>query len=162
VNGLEPGSELRLTGRDPSAISVEAQVVSLAPFERLDVIVNGGVVRTIRPAGDGTRLDVSATVELPGSGWVAVRVIGTKQRYVGDNYAFAQTTPVYVVRDGHTFTSAEDASFLLQVVQEIWRRVEQRDVWRTDADKESYRQAVEEAGDAYRRAIESARQSSFP
>ncbi len=73
-----------------------------------------------------------------------------------DNYAFAQSTPVYVVRDGMTYTSAEDAEFLLQTVDAVWRRVEARDGWRSEEEKQVYRDAVERAKTAYRRAIQNA------
>ncbi len=87
---------------------------------------------------------------------MAVRVIGPKNRYVGDNYAFAQSAPVYVVRDGITYTSAEDAEFLLQTVDAVWRRVDARDSWRSEEEKQVYRDAVERARTAYRRAIQNA------
>ena len=88
------------------------------------------------------------------AGWVAARVIGTKHRYVGDNYPFAQTSPVYVEREGAPFASAEDARFLLEVVNELWRRVEARDPWSSAAEKETYLRAVEQARSAYQRAID--------
>ncbi|MCZ6858081.1 MAG: CehA/McbA family metallohydrolase, partial [Gemmatimonadetes bacterium] len=156
VEGREPGSEIRLTANDPTTLNVRAEVVSLAPIDKLEIIVNGRIAHTAQPRGDGTRMDVSVPVEVPGSGWVAVRVIGPSNRYVGDNYAFAHSTPVYVVRDGITYTSAEDAEFLLQTVDAVWRRVEARDGWRSEEEKQVYRDAVERAKTAYRRAIQNA------
>ncbi|MFQ5704615.1 MAG: CehA/McbA family metallohydrolase [Gemmatimonadales bacterium] len=154
VNGLEPGSELRLDRNDPAALDVTVEVVSIAPFDSLEVLVNGKAVHSAAPSGDRTSLTLSTAVRVPRSGWVAVRVLGGKQRYVGDNYVFAQTTPVYVVRDGVTFTSPDDAKFLLGVVEELWRRVQVRDSWRTTSEKEMYHEWIQRATAVYRQIAE--------
>ena len=87
VEGKGPGEEIRLKPGDPSGLSVQAELVSIVPIDKLEILVNGEVVETSRPSGDGTRMKVSVSVDVPGSGWVAARVIGSKHRYVGDNYA---------------------------------------------------------------------------
>ena len=158
VNGREPGSEIRLAASDPTTVNVHAELISLAPIDRLEILVNGAVQHTSKPEGERTHMEIDVTVDVPRGGWVATRVVGPSNRYVGDNYAFAQTTPVYVVRDGAEFTSAEDAEFLIGVIDAVWRRVEARDEWRTDADKQFYQAAVEEAKSAYRGAIERGQQ----
>ncbi len=158
VNGREPGSEIRLAASDPTTVNVHAELISLAPIDRLEILVNGAVQHTSKPEMERTHMEIDVTVDVPRGGWVATRVVGPSNRYVGDNYAFAQTTPVYVVRDGAEFTSAEDAEFLIGVIDAVWRRVEARDEWRTDADKQFYQAAVEEAKSAYRGAIERGQQ----
>ena len=157
VEGKGPGEEIRLKPGDPSGLSVQAELVSIVPIDKLEILVNGEVVETSRPSGDGTRMEVSVSVDVPGSGWVAARAIGSKHRYVGDNYPFAQTSPVYVEREGAPFALAEDARFLLEVVNELWRRVEARDAWPSATEKETYLRAVEEARSAYQRAIDIAK-----
>ena len=157
VDGKEPGSEIRLRDDDPTTVTVHAEMISLAPVDKLEVLVNGDVVHTSRPSGEGTRMEIDVPVEVPLGGWVAARVVGPANRYVGDNYAFAQSTPVYVVRGGTTFTSADDAEFLIRVIDTIWQRVEARDGWRTEDEEQAYRTAVDQAKSAYQRAIQNAR-----
>jgi hypothetical protein len=87
-------------------------------------------------------------IEVPFGGWVAARAIGPKSKYLGDDYAFAQTSPVYVVRNGRRFIKASDVQFLIETVDAIWARVE-RGRWRTDAERDAFRTAVDKARTFY-------------
>jgi len=88
-------------------------------------------------------------VKLDGSGWVAARALGGSNRAVTDDYAFAQTSPVYIVRDGRQFVSAKDAQFLDQMLTALWRRMESRR-FVSPAEKEKVAAAVEQAHKVYR------------
>ncbi len=50
VEGKGPGEELALTAGAPGTVHVVADVVSIAPLDALDIIVNGVVAQTVRPA----------------------------------------------------------------------------------------------------------------
>jgi len=154
VNGHEPGDEIALKASDSPALHVRVNATSIAPLERLDIIVNGAVARTVH-ASDSSRIVFDDTISVPQGGWVAARVIGPSSRYVGDSYAFAQTSPVYVVRNGRRFTSAEDARFLSQAVEAVWTRVE-RAQWRTPAERDRFHAAIEQARGVYDRIAEQA------
>jgi TolB protein len=164
VNGKEPGEEIALSGAGAS-VSVKAESYSIAPLEKLEIIVNGKVVATSpgseNPArskqSSGPALVFSGDVPVPDGGWVAARVVGPASRYVSDSYAFAQTSPVYVVCDGKRFTSAVDADFLARVVDAVWQRIESRSPWRSAAEKEKFRAAVEQARSVYRRIADGTR-----
>lgn len=157
VEGRGPGEEIALQGSAQRTFEVLAEAVSLAPLEKLEIIVNGEVVETHRATGDSTRFSVSTRLELPGSAWVAAQVVGPRHRYFADSYAFAHTSPVYLVRDGAPFTSADDARFLADVVAALWERVERRDRWTSDADKATYRDALARAEAVYREIARAAR-----
>ena len=153
VEGKGPGEEIYLKQGDSSDLSVHVELVSIVPINKLEILVNGEVVESLRPNGEGTRMEALVSVNVPRGGWVAARAIGSKHRYVGDNYPFAQTSPVYVKRAEISFAVAKDARFLLEVVNELWHRVDSRDSWRTTVEKENYFRAVENARSVYRRAI---------
>ena len=55
-----------------------------------------------------------------------------------------------VIRNGKRFVKAEDARFLAQTVDAIWARVE-RSRWRSDAQRERFRAAVDSAKAVYAR-----------
>jgi hypothetical protein len=137
VAGHEPGDEIALRSGAASSLRVRAEATSIAPMARLDIIVNGKVVSTVS-ASDSGHIRFDGSVAIPEGGWIAARVIGPSSRYIGDSYAFAQTSPVYVVRDGRRFTSAEDARFFVQTIDAILARVE-RGPWRTPAEREATR-----------------------
>ena len=71
-----------------------------------------------------------------------------------DAFPFAQTSPVYVVRGGVAYTSAEDARFLLETVDVLRDRVESRDGFNTEAEKRAYFDAIEQARAVFRSIID--------
>jgi cyclophilin family peptidyl-prolyl cis-trans isomerase len=153
VAGKEPGAEIRLAGDQPTRLDVQLAVGSIAPLNKVEVLVNGNVVHRFTPEGTGPQWAFETSVDLPQGGWVAARAMGPSSRYVGDAFAFAHTSPVYVVRDERPFSSASDAGFLAKAVEELWRLAAARDSWVTVAQKTAYRDAVHRARDHYRRVM---------
>jgi Tol biopolymer transport system component len=145
VGGREPGDELRVAESAGADVAVSVDVISIAPVDKLEIIVNGVVGPPISLAGIKK---YTGTVSLPAGGWVAARVVGPSSRYLGDSYAFAQTSPVYVVRGGKTFVSQSDARFLAAVVDAIWARAS-RSPWRGDADRDAFKAQIDQAKSVY-------------
>lgn len=148
VQGREPGDAIALSASAPRTLHVHATAVSIAPMETLDIIVNGAVAATAHATTDSSRLAFDDTVAVPEGGWVAARVIGPTSRYIGDDYAFAQTSPVYVVRGGHRFTSPNDAKFLSDAIAALEQRVA-RAPWRTQAEHDAFDASLEKAKAVY-------------
>jgi TolB protein len=147
VAGKQPGDEIALTANAPASLRVHAEAISITPLDSLQIIVNGRMTHTVR-ATDSLRIVFNEEVAVPQGGWVAARVIGPSSRYVTDSYAFAQTSPVYVVRDGKRFLSGEDGRFLADAVSAVWTRAE-RARWRTAAERDKFRTSVEQARAVY-------------
>jgi len=150
VNGREMGDQITLAAGAPAALRVTADARSITPMGRLEIIVNGHVVDSVM-AGDSSHLAFDAPVAVPQGGWIAARVLGPPSRYVGDNYAFAQTTPVYVVRDGRRYTSPADARFLAELVEAIWTRTDRTAAWRTPEERAAFHAGIERARRVYQR-----------
>lgn len=143
VEGRGPGDELALAAGAAHDVSVTVDVVSITPVDTLDILVNGRVAQTVR-APEPNRVAFRGRIAMPEGGWIAARVSGPKSPYLGDDYAFAQTTPVYVVRGGRRWVSEEDVRFLADTVRAIWTRVE-KSRWRSDAERTRFRAAVDRA-----------------
>jgi TolB protein len=143
VEGRQPGDEIALSGGAPATLSVRVEAVSVTPMDSLQIIVNGEIVETM-PAVDPLRIRHEGRVAVPRGGWIAARVLGPSSPLIGDDYAFAQTSPVYVVRGGRPFVSEPDVRFLAATVEAIWARVE-RSEWRTSAERDEFRAAVDQA-----------------
>lgn len=157
VNGHQPGDEVALADNAPTAVRVRVDVRSIAPVDSLQVIVNGKSVKTIaRTGSDSGRIAFDGPIEAPQGGWIAARVIGPPSKYLGDDYAFAHTGPVYIVRGGKGHVELQDVEFLSQTVDAIWSRVD-RGRWRTPAEREQFRAAVDSAKAVYARIAVSAR-----
>jgi len=143
VNGREPGSEIGVPAAAPTMMQVKADLMSIAPVDTLEILVNGDVVQTVK-LKDPLRVTFDGQVDVPLGGWVAARATGPKSKYLGDDYAFAQTTPVYVVRGGKRFVKTSDVQFLADTMDAIWTRVE-RSRWRSDAERNAFKAAVDKA-----------------
>jgi TolB protein len=148
VAGHEPGDEIQLGRGAGTSLRVRADATSITPMARLDIIVNGKVAGSVTATKDSSRLAFDGSVAVPAGGWVTARVIGPSSRYVADSYAFAQTSPVYVVRDGKRFTSKDDARFFVQTLDALLARVE-RGPWRSAAEQAAFRAEVEKARAVY-------------
>jgi hypothetical protein len=145
VEGRQPGDEIRLGAEGAGTVDATVRVRSIAPLDLVELVVNGEVARRWDMAGKSPRRTFRASIDLPRGGWIAARATGPSSRYVGDAFAFAQTSPVYVVRDGETSIDEDDVRFLADAVTELWRRVEARNTWQTQAQEDAYRAGVERA-----------------
>jgi len=149
VAGRGMGGEIAVAANAPTVLRVKAEAVSISPLDSLQIVVNGKTVRNVR-ATDSLRIAFDEDIALPDGGWIAARVLGPSSKYVSDSYAFAQTTPVYVVRGGTTYASPADGKFLAEVVSAIAARTE-RSRWRTDAERDRFRSALDQARVVYER-----------
>jgi TolB protein len=147
VNGHEPSDEIKTSG--PMELHIKCDVTSIAPLDKVETIVNGEVAQTIPVTGREGRYTLTSTVKLEGSGWVAARAIGPSHPTVADDYAFAQTSPVYVVRDGRPFVSAKDAQFLDAMLTALWQRMQARR-FVSPAERDKVQESVEKAHRVYR------------
>jgi len=141
VDGQEPGSQLSSRAR----VTVDVDLATIAPVEVIEIIVDGEVARTISVAEGERRLSARESIPVEGARWIAVRARGGKARYSGDNYTFAHTTPVYFTDAPPNAASRASADFLALVIEEIWRRVDQRDAWLRPEDRVLYRLHLDEA-----------------
>ena len=149
VEGREAGDEISLATNAPTAVRVKAEALSITPMDSLQIVVNGEIVRTVA-ARDRARIAFDGPVDMPAGGWIAARVLGPHSRYIGDDYAFAHTSPVYVVRGGRRFVNRTDAEFLAQTVDAIRARVE-RARWRSDAERARFAATLDSARAVYAR-----------
>jgi TolB protein len=149
AGGRQPGDELALAAADPASVRVVAEAISITPLDSLQIVVNGAIARTIA-ARDPARIAFDGLVDVPAGGWIAARVLGPGSKYIGDDYAFAHTSPVYVVRGGTPFVRRDDARFLEQTVDAIWTRVA-RARWHSDTERDRFRAAIDSARAVYAR-----------
>jgi hypothetical protein len=151
VDGHQPGDEIAVAANAPTTMHVKVDVTSIVPVDSLQIVVNGEMVKTVaRTGADSGKISFDGQVPVPEGGWVAARVIGGKSKYIGDDYAFAHTGPVYVVRGGKRYVRAEDAQFLSQTVDAIWARAE-RSRWRSAAERDRFKATLDSAKAVYSR-----------
>ncbi len=152
IDGKQPGDEISLAANAATDLRVKVEAVSITPLDSLQIIVNGDAVKTVAAGADKARIVFDGAVPVPEGGWVAARVLGPHSKYIGDDYAFAHTGPVYVVRGGRRYVKTEDVQFLSQTIDAIWTRVE-RTRWRNDAERDRFKAAVDSAKAVYARLL---------
>lgn len=156
VDGEEPGAEIAVTGAESRRYRVGVEVASITPLDRIEIVVNGEVVATEPADGRDASFRIEREVDLAGSGWIAVRALGPASPLVSDSYAFAQTTPVWIVADGEPYLATDDVAFLLEAVEDFKRRVVERDRWTSDARRSRFLARVDSAAATYRGLLERA------
>ncbi len=152
VDGHEPGDEIAVAAGAASSMHVNVDLTSIAPVDTVEILVNGDIVQTVK-ATNPLKVVFDGQIDVPQGGWVAARATGPKSKYLGDDYAFAQTSPVYVVRGGKKFVKTADVQFLADTMDAIWARVE-RSRWRSDAELEAFHAAIDKAKAFYRKLLQ--------
>jgi TolB protein len=151
VDGHEPGDDVAVRADAPTAMHVKAELNSIVPVDAVEILVNGAVAQTVK-ASDPKHVVFDGSVEVPHGGWIAARASGPASNYLGDDYAFAQTTPVYVERGGKRYRNAADVKFLADTMDAIWARVE-RSRWRSDAERDAFHAAIDKARAVYQKLL---------
>jgi len=117
VDGHEPGDSINLpetTGKPPRRLRIHAVAVSIRNIDRLEVVWKGKVIKTVQAAGDVQSLKADFDQDASSGGWFAARAFEKPTETV----RFAHTSPVYVrvgQDEGHV---ADDAKYLLGVVEQ--------------------------------------------
>jgi hypothetical protein len=100
VNGQDSGAVIDLDAGSPT-VRVRAEVRSLAPLRRLEVVANNTVVASAEPTGSPASAALESEVSLPGGGWLLARCWGAYDDSM-EGWVAAITSPVYVRVEGRS------------------------------------------------------------
>ena len=153
VDGVEPGGEIRVPEGGGGERLVVVEAASITPLSTIEIVVNGTVVDAHDAAGRGERFRVESRVRAAEGGWIAARALGPPSSMVADGYAFAQTSPVWIVAGDREFRSEEDVRFLLFAAEAFRARVVARDRWATAAARNRFLARVDAAIEVYRNLL---------
>jgi len=123
VDGKGLGEVIRTDAVDEYWINVEASVFSEYPLTSLEIVVNGEVVESIIPEGDGLEAAISTNIRLEKSSCIAVRCAGEENRFVYrsitemDGSFFAHTSPIYCYFGDQPVYSAVDAQHFVDYIE---------------------------------------------
>lgn len=111
VEGKEAGAELAI--KSGEAISIDCRVVSATPISRIDILHQGKILKQVVPPSPSAEIRHTGKITVPHSGWVAVRCLGKSDNpNLSPAYAFAHTSPYYVIVDGKPIRSPDDARWI--------------------------------------------------
>jgi hypothetical protein len=102
VDGHDPGHEFKLAHGRPREYRVKGQAQSALPLERIELIVNGEVARTLVPANQkrkegGFDSPIDEAIPIEGSSWIAVRCFEDRP---DRRVRFAHAGPVHITMPG--------------------------------------------------------------
>ena len=135
VNGNEPGGSIVFpaTKEGPAGrLKVHAEVTSVGDLERLEIIWKGQVVKTVEASSTTQHLSLDFEVDAQSSGWFAARAFERPTETV----RFAHTSPVYVKVGGTSGVVAEDAKYLLGLIEQQIKFCETSH-FRSEADRQA-------------------------
>ncbi|MEX2580744.1 MAG: CehA/McbA family metallohydrolase [Verrucomicrobiales bacterium] len=125
VDGHGMGESVSLSG--PGTVTIEAKAESPVPLDRVEIVQNGSVVRTIELAGDGRSARFAGELEVSHSGWLALRAHGPPHPDIVREPT-AHTNPVRVeVPGAPNPETARDAAFFLKWIDRLEADLEERD-----------------------------------
>jgi hypothetical protein len=159
ANGKEPGEEVHSSG--PIEVKIKAEAVSHVPMEKMEIILNGQVVRTQNAEPDGKRAQLSHSLTIADSGWLAMRMTGPGNRLVPNNKRlFAHSGPVFCYVGGRKIAFKQDALFWVAQIEDLIRRTEQKGAFKTPEDKQKVITLFRRSQDVYRQIAAEATRTS--
>jgi hypothetical protein len=125
IDGQLPGFKFPAKPAHTRRVPVQGTVFSEQPITAVEIIRNGEVVHHLTPSGKQNRdgafeTKFMHTVDLAGSGWIAVRCWESRER---GRIRFAHTAPTYFTAPSEPLRPRpEEVAFLIHRVQEEIRR----------------------------------------
>jgi TolB protein len=134
ANGRMPGEELAVA---PGArVQIKADVTSIAPLDRVEVVRNGEVIHTATVSSDRRRASIDLPVTVETSGWYSVRAIGPDRTFPVENTRpQAVTNPVYVIAGGRPIRDRASAEYFVKWIDRLTEMATAHPGWRSDREK---------------------------
>ncbi|MGE3822134.1 MAG: CehA/McbA family metallohydrolase, partial [Isosphaeraceae bacterium] len=127
LNGVEPGRPFRRTVGQKANFQLAGTAESQLPLDRIEVVVNGEVVKTLTPANRetdrGSRLSpIEETIPIDGSSWIAIRCF---EKLANGRERFAHSAPVFIDVEGKPLRPRRfEVDYLIQRVESQIKRSE--------------------------------------
>jgi hypothetical protein len=153
LDGCDPGHVFRQDGPNRRDYSLRGSALGAQPLERIEIIVNGEIARTLTPVNHPTDrgafespIDVDLSIE--GSSWIAVRCFEARPDH---RVRFAHTGPFHIEVSGRPLRPRRvEVEYLIQRVE---AQLNRSAGVLPEAALDEYRDALR----AYRRVAERAR-----
>jgi hypothetical protein len=157
VNGKEAGETLKFAA-GKARVTVKARAVSIEPYDVLEIIQNGKVVASVKPAGDHHTATIDTVLELERGGWIAARAYGRKMLQYGATWwqqpVFAHTSPIYLDIPGSPAPAAESARLLLEQLGYLERWADRTAKFPTEENRREALDRIAEAKAIYQKLLD--------
>lgn len=152
VEGEPPGSDITLHGDGSSTLHYKGFLRSMVPIDHLEVLLNGKVVRTIKPTKDHTTADFEGSTKVAGNGWLLVRAWNDGATpEVFDIYPYGTTNPVFFHTEGAATHCGPDADFFLKWLNRLQEAASTHPGYNTPAEREATLREIAAAREVFMR-----------
>ena len=124
VDDQQLGSAIKLD--QSGKVKVRAEALSHFAMEKVELIFNGEVIQQL-PVVDGQSAAFDGEIEIPHSGWIALRAVGPQNRLVYGRGMTAHTNVIRVEVAGKPWRSAESAGYFLKWIDRLEADFDARD-----------------------------------
>ncbi len=156
VDGKIAGDKIALKPGKAS-LKVAARAISQEPYEVLEILVNGKVVKIANASGPRHEARIDASIEIDRGGWIAARARGKKMLPYGATWwqmpVFAHSSPVYLEMPGRPADARESATILLEQLGYLDRWAKERARFPTQDNKREALEHVAKARAVYERLL---------
>jgi hypothetical protein len=135
INGKEEGEEIHFPAGG-GHVTISARMQSIAPVEKVEILRNGKVAKTLALSPDGKNASLQMPAEVHESSWFTLRAYGTHAAHpIDDYYPYAETSPIYVDCGGRPIRSTEDAQYFINWIDAITKMASEDPGWRSEWEK---------------------------
>jgi hypothetical protein len=152
VNGRIAGETLALAA-GTGTVSVSARVRSITPLTRAFIVHNGEEVAEVPLSENRQSGDYEGEVEITGSGWIHLRVVGAPEESFPLDARFAQafTNPVWMVVGGAAIRDLASAEYGMQWIDKLTEMALEWPDWRSQTEIDHVLGQFQEARAVYER-----------
>jgi hypothetical protein len=153
LGGQGIGGEVRLDRKEE--VKFSAEMNSIVPIERLQIVCNGKVARELAMNGDRMSAHVNGSIQFDASSWCVLRAFSDKAEYpILDLYPYATTSPVYISVAGAPLHNAADAVYFVAWIDRLIAASQANTSWNTEAEKQSVLSMLQQARVKYAKMAE--------
>lgn len=157
-DGIEPGEEIALA-TDADRVTFRGTLKSNAPLQRLELVSNGRVVRSIPLAPSMREAAFEFAVPVTASSWWVLRATGAEMTFpVENSRPMAITNPIYITVRGLPVRDRSSAEYFVKWIDLLAEMAGQDPGWRSEQEKQHVLGQFKLARDVYlARAMPAAR-----
>jgi len=117
VDGRQVGDTIKMT-RSGGTVEFKASAQCANPFDAIELVQNGRVVASAKTGRNGKKAELSGTLVIDKSCWLAARCWGREAVYHEWPVSLgAHTSPVYVYLGRNDIFNMADATYMLTLIQ---------------------------------------------
>ena len=117
ANGRRIGDTIRLAPGETREIVVEGAARCRSALQRVEIVYNGDIVKTIAAQGAGKKIEYRERISVQGPGWLAARAFPAGSSSWWGQADVAHTSPIYIQSGDERLIRPAAVRSLIRVLQ---------------------------------------------